>query len=121
MLPIAITDETALQAIAKEAETGREIEVDLINQVVKSDDGQVLAAFDIAEFRKNCPVNGLDDISLALQMEAKISAFEARKSRKWPWLDGSGYLKKHRPGPVKMAAAKAPTTNRGFDKEVADW
>ena len=121
MLPIAITDETALQAIAREAEAGREIEVDLINQVVKSDDGQVLAAFDVDEFRKNCLVKGLDDIGLTLQMEAKISVFEARRSREWPWLDGSGYLKKHRPGPVKVAAAKVPTTNRGFDKEVADW
>ena len=121
MLPIAITDEVALQAIAREAEAGREIEVDLVNQVVKSDDGRVLAAFDVDEFRKNCLVKGLDDIGLTLQMEAKISAFEARRSKEWPWLDGSGYLKRHRPGPVKVAAAKVPTTNRGVDKEVADW
>jgi 3-isopropylmalate dehydratase len=121
MLPVAIPDEQTLQKIAKEAEAGREIEVDLVNQVVNDQDGIELAKFDVDEFRKHCLVSGLDDIGLTMQMEDKIQAFEARRTREWPWLDGSGYLAKHRPGPVKIAAAKIPATNRGVEKEIAEW
>jgi len=121
MLPIAIADEAVLKAIADEADAGREIEIDLVNQVVRSADGAELAKFDVEEFRKHCLVNGLDDIGLTMQMEDKIRQFEARRTREWPWLDGSGYLAKHRPGPVKVAAAKVPTTNRGFEKEITEW
>jgi len=121
MLPIPITDNAALEAIAKEAEAGKEIEVDLVNQVIKDENGAELAKFEVDEFRKHCLVNGLDDIGLTMQMEDKIKTFEARRSKEWPWLDGSGYLKKHRPGPVKVEAAKVPTTNRGVEKEITDW
>lgn len=121
MLPIAITDEAALKAIADEADAGKEIEVDLVNQVIRSADGAELAKFDVEEFRKHCLVNGFDDIGLTMQMEDKIRQFEARRTREWSWLDGSGYLAKHRPGPVKVEAAKVPTTNRGFEKEITEW
>lgn len=121
MLPIAITDEAALQTIAQEANAGNEVEVDLVNQVVKDAAGKVLASFDVDAFRKHCLVNGLDDIGLTMQMEDKIRTFEARRTREWPWLNGSGYLAKHRPGPVKVQAAKIPTTNRGVEKEITEW
>jgi 3-isopropylmalate dehydratase len=121
MLPIPITDEAALQRIAAEAEAGKEVEVDLVNQVIKTADGVELAKFEVDEFRKHCLVNGLDDIGLTMQMEDKIRTFESRRTREWPWLNGSGYLAKHRPGPVKIEAAKVPTTNRGFEKEITEW
>lgn len=121
MLPIPITDEAALKAIAAEADAGKEVEVDLVNQVIKNADGVELAKFEVEEFRKHCLVNGLDDIGLTMQMEDKISAFESRRTREWPWLNGSGYLAKHRPGPVKIEAAKIPTTNRGMEKEITEW
>jgi 3-isopropylmalate dehydratase len=121
MLPIPITDEAALQRIAAEAEAGKEVEVDLVNQVIKTADGVELAKFEVDEFRRHCLVNGLDDIGLTMQMEDKIRTFESRRTREWPWLNGSGYLAKHRPGPVKIEAAKVPTTNRGFEKEITEW
>ena len=67
-------------------------------------------------------INGLDDIGLTMQMEDKITRFEKRRSEETPWLDGSGYLSKHRSGPAKVEAAPVPRTNRGEERaEPLDW
>ena len=122
MLPIAIEDQAALEKIVEEAKAGREISVDLPNQTIKSADGKELAKFDVEEFRKHCLVNGLDDIGLTMQMEEQISKFEAKRTMDTPWLDGSGYLKKWRKGPVKVEAAPVPKTNRGEVKtDPVEW
>jgi 3-isopropylmalate/(R)-2-methylmalate dehydratase small subunit len=42
--------------------------------------------FDIDPFLKHCLVNGLDDISLTLQHEADIAAFEAKRPSFMPAL-----------------------------------
>jgi 3-isopropylmalate/(R)-2-methylmalate dehydratase small subunit len=39
----------------------------------------VVLTFDIDPFRKECLLNGLDEIGLTLQHEAEIAAFEARR------------------------------------------
>lgn len=120
MLPIPITDEAALQRIAAEARAGKEIEVDLPNQVIRDANGAELAHFEVDSFRKHCLVNGLDDIGLTLQMEDKIRDFETKRTIDTPWLDGSGYLK--RGGPTKVTAAPVPKTNRGEVKtEPLEW
>jgi len=122
MLPLKIEDEKELQSIFNEAQAGREIEVDLDAQVVKTADGKELAKFQADEFRRHCLLNGLDDIGLTLQDEDKISKFEKRRTAETPWLDGSGYLSKHRKGPVKVEAAPVPKTNRGEEKtEPLEW
>jgi 3-isopropylmalate dehydratase len=37
-------------------------------------------------------------------------------------LDGSGYLSRHRTGPVKVEAVAVPKTNRGEEKsEPLEW
>ena len=41
--------------------------------------------FDIDPFRKQCLMNGWDDIGLTLRNEAKISAFEAERKTSMPW------------------------------------
>ncbi|KAL7268623.1 3-isopropylmalate dehydratase [Rhizina undulata] len=122
MLPIAITNTAHLAAIAAEAEAGREIEVDLPNQVIRNAAGEEICGFDVEDFRKHCLVEGLDDIGLTMQKEGEISAFEEKRTREWPWLDGSGYLKRDKTaGPVRVEAVKVPSTNRGLEKEVTDW
>ena len=122
MLPVRITDAAALNTIAAEAKAGREIEVDLPNQVIRSADGKELSKFDVEEFRKHCLVNGLDDIGLTMASEEAIQKHEAKRTSVWPWLDGSGYLARHRKGPVKVPAAKVPKTNRGEElSEPLDW
>lgn len=122
MLPIPIPDEATLQKIAAEARAGRELEVDLVNQVINDVEGNKLAGFEVDGFRKHCLINGLDDIGLTLQMEDKIRKFETKRTLDTPWLDGSGYLKRGRRGPTMVEAAPVPKTNRGEVKgEPLEW
>ena len=44
--------------------------------------------FDVDPFRKQCLVNGLDDIALTLAKSERIAAFEARQKAVEPWLYG---------------------------------
>ncbi|PYH95992.1 3-isopropylmalate dehydratase [Aspergillus ellipticus CBS 707.79] len=121
MLPVVISDEAILQKIAAEAQAGREVEVDLVNQEIKDAEGTKLASFDVDAFRKHCLVNGLDDIGLTLQMEAKIRSFETKRTLDTPWLDGSGYLKRGNRATM-VQAAPVPKTNRGDVKnEPLEW
>jgi 3-isopropylmalate dehydratase len=113
MVAALVKDNAQLQAVYDEAEAGKEIEIDLPAQTIKSAEGKVLANFELDGHRKECLINGWDDIGLTMQVESKISTFEARRSSVWPWLDGSGYLAKHRKGAVKVDAAPVPKTNRG--------
>lgn len=120
MLPIIIDSPDTLSLLDAEARAGRELEINLINQTIKNGAGEELCRFEIDEFRKHCLVNGLDDIGLTLQKENLIAEYEKKRSAEWPWLDGSGYLSKHRK-PVKVDAVKVPKTNRGTVKDIADW
>lgn len=122
MLPIGIPDQPTLEKIADVAKSGKEIEVDLPNQVIRDADGNELAKFDVEEFRKHCLVNGLDDIGLTMGSVHKIEKHEQKRTNEWPWLDGSGYLARHRKGPVKIEAAAVPKTNRGeILNEPLEW
>lgn len=120
MVPIIISSPDTLSVLAAECEAGRELEVDLPNQTIKNAAGEELCKFEIDEFRKHCLVNGLDDIGLTLQKEDLIVEYEKKRSAEWPWLDGAGYLSRHRK-PVKIDAVKVPATNRGVAKDIADW
>lgn len=121
MLPLVL-DSEPLQKVAAEAKAGREIEVDLPAQVIRSSSGEELGKFEVESFRKHCLVNGLDDIGLTMQLEDKIRRFEARRTEDTPWLDGSGYLKRGQRGPVKVEAAPVPKTNRGEEvQEPLEW
>ena len=64
---------------------GAEITVDLPAQTVRGPDGQV-DTFQIDPFRKNCLINGLDDIGLTLQKEASITAYETKLAQERSWL-----------------------------------
>jgi len=122
MLPIAITNKADLETIAAEARAGKEIEVDLPNQVINDASGKKICSFDVEEFRKHCLVNGLDDIGLTMQMEDKINAFEKKMTKNTPWLDGSGYLKRGKTGKLAAKAMPVPKTNRGEEvKEPLEW
>jgi len=64
---------------------GAEIEVDLPAQTVLGPDGKT-DTFDVDPFRKQCLVEGLDDIGLTLKREASITAFETKSGAARPWL-----------------------------------
>jgi 3-isopropylmalate/(R)-2-methylmalate dehydratase small subunit len=61
------------------------VTVDLEKQEITGPDGG-RAKFEVDPFRKHCLLNGLDDIGLTLEKEAKITAFESRQRREQPWL-----------------------------------
>ena len=66
---------------AKEIE-GYKLTVDLEKCAV-SDQSGFSAKFDIDPFRRNCLLNGLDDIGLTLRYEEQIAAFEENRQNAW--------------------------------------
>jgi 3-isopropylmalate/(R)-2-methylmalate dehydratase small subunit len=68
---------------------GYRLVVDLPRQKVVKPDGTELH-FEIEPFRKQCLVNGWDDIDLTLRHADKIRAFEAERLARMPWLAHSG-------------------------------
>lgn len=122
MLPIQISNKADIDAIAAEGRAGREVEIDLPNQLIKNAAGETICAFDVEEFRKYCLVNGFDDIGLTMQLDDKIVDFEKRRSIHTPWLDGTAYLKRGKDGRLAAKAVPVPKTNRGEEKkEPLEW
>ena len=85
-----------LPIVLSEAEVGRlfdevaafvgyQLTIDLPRQrIVKPDGSEV--AFEVEPFRKQCLVNGWDDIGLTLRYADAIRAFEAERIARLPWL-----------------------------------
>ena len=86
ILPIVVTpdDRDALMADARDKENP-ELTVDLINQIIQRPNGPTVS-FDIDPFRKQCLLEGLDDIGLTLEKGDDIDQFEARRDQEQPWL-----------------------------------
>jgi len=78
ILPQAEIDK--LLALAESGETNNEAQaqftIDLEAQTISCPSGDKLS-FEVDAFRKQCLLDGLDDIALTLQKAAKIDAFEA--------------------------------------------
>ncbi|MGH9803823.1 MAG: 3-isopropylmalate dehydratase small subunit [Candidatus Acidiferrales bacterium] len=76
VLPAALPDANVRELFRRtEANQGYRLSVDLEKQTITDENGLALS-FDIDPFRKQTLLNGLDDIGLSLQHDAKISAFE---------------------------------------------
>jgi len=90
MLPVVIPQEKC-KDLAKDAELGLDLEVDLEKQEVRRMNGKPPIPFTIDPFRRHCLLNGLDDIALTMQRGATIEVFEQRRTEMWPWLNGFGY------------------------------
>ena len=78
---------TQVQSLMKKSERGQNatMTIDLEKQTITDPDG-VAIAFDIEPFKKQCLLNGLDDIALTTQHEKDITAFEKKDKEKRPWL-----------------------------------
>lgn len=78
-LPIVLTEEEVDQLfqIANES-PGFEVTVDLETQTVTVGD-RFNASFEIDAFRKDCLLNGIDEIGLTLQHVDKIAEYEAER------------------------------------------
>jgi 3-isopropylmalate/(R)-2-methylmalate dehydratase small subunit len=64
---------------------GYRLTVDLAAQLIVRPDGHAIP-FDVDAFRKECLLNGWDDIGLTLRHAEKIREFEARRRGEQPWL-----------------------------------
>jgi 3-isopropylmalate/(R)-2-methylmalate dehydratase small subunit len=64
---------------------GTRLKIDLATQTVTLPDGSA-ERFEVDPFRRECLLNGWDEIDLTLQHEAAIAAHEARQRAETPWL-----------------------------------
>ena len=86
LLPLRLPVETVDRLFkAVVAQPGYRLTVDLLAQTVLTPQGAVLG-FQIDPFRKECLLNGWDDIELTLRHADEIRAYEARRRQQAPWL-----------------------------------
>jgi 3-isopropylmalate/(R)-2-methylmalate dehydratase small subunit len=85
LLPIKL-DATEVDELFRQCEAteGYRLAVDLAAQTITRPDGKSIA-FDIDPFRKECLLNGWDDIGLTLRHADKIRAFEDRRRAEHPY------------------------------------
>ena len=85
LLPIVLP-EVQVDALfaACEATEGYRLVVDLAAQTIARPDGVVLP-FEVDAFRKECLLNGWDDIGLTLRHADRIRAFEAARRERHPY------------------------------------
>ncbi|MFN7572019.1 MAG: 3-isopropylmalate dehydratase small subunit [Betaproteobacteria bacterium] len=86
LLPIAL-DEAVVDRLfgAVQAQPGYRLAIDLPAQTVATPAGEVLR-FEVDGFRKQCLINGWDEIGLTLRHKDKIAAFEQARLAKFPWI-----------------------------------
>ena len=86
ILPIKVSadDRDALMADAADVENP-ELSIDLEAQLIRRPNG-VEISFEIDPFRKQCLLEGLDDIGLTMEKGGSIDSFEATRSEEKPWL-----------------------------------
>jgi len=86
LLPIAV-DEDTVNRLAEECEAtpGYKLSIDLPSQTITTPSGEVIN-FDVDAFRKDCLLEGLDEIGLTLQKRNAIEDYEAKRKSSAPWL-----------------------------------
>ena len=86
ILPLKVTPEQrdALLADAGDIENP-ELKIDLNLQKISRPNGATIS-FEIDPFRKECLLNGLDDIGITLEKSEMIGSYEKKRSSSLPWL-----------------------------------
>jgi 3-isopropylmalate/(R)-2-methylmalate dehydratase small subunit len=86
ILPIRLPREQ-VEALMKEAEDNPDaaLEIDLEKQIVTRGN-KFSFPFEIDPFRKDCLLNGRDDIGLTEMKAGKIAEFEETRAREKPWI-----------------------------------
>ena len=89
ILPITLPEQQVDTLFAEvEAAPGYRLLIDLPEQCVITPAG-VRFGFEIEPFRKQCLLDGLDEISLTLEAAEQIRAYEQRRRQQQPWLFGT--------------------------------
>jgi 3-isopropylmalate/(R)-2-methylmalate dehydratase small subunit len=85
-LPIVLPEREVDQLFAEtHAHAGYRLTIDLPAQAVVTPVGQAMG-FEIDPFRKECLVNGWDEIGLTLRHKDDIKAYEERRKQSEPWI-----------------------------------
>ncbi len=86
ILPIVLPQEQ-VDVLMEDAQKGSNarITVDLENQTVSATDGTEFK-FEVDPFKKECLMDGLDDIGLTMQKVKAIDTFEAEYGKNMPWV-----------------------------------
>jgi 3-isopropylmalate/(R)-2-methylmalate dehydratase small subunit len=85
LLPIVLDASTVDHLFAEvRAHPGYTLTIDLERQTVVA--GEDVIAFEIDGFRRDCLLQGLDDIGLTLRHAKEIRAYECRRRLEAPWL-----------------------------------
>ena len=82
MLPIVLSQNN-LEEIVAYSKRKEIVEINLTKQEIKF--GNKIINFKIDPFKKECLLNGLDDISLSLEKSEKISSYEENLKKTKPW------------------------------------
>ena len=82
MLPIVLSQNN-LEEIVEYSKRKEIVEINLTKQEIKF--GNKIINFKIDPFKKECLLNGLDDISLSLEKSEKISSYEENLKKTKPW------------------------------------
>ena len=84
MLPIVLV-EKKIEELIQYSERKENIEVNLAKQEIIF--GNKKIEFEIDSFKKECLLNGLDDIALSLEKSEKISSYEEKLKNNKPWIN----------------------------------
>ena len=86
VLAIKVSQESLNEIFKEQKENSqKQIEIDLINQKIKIPNIKTIN-FDIDDFRKNCLLEGLDDIGFSLKYESEIANYENKIKKLRPWI-----------------------------------
>ena len=86
ILPVAIATEVVDQLFEEMlALQGYRLEVDLVQCHIKTPTGAQIS-FEVDSFRRDCLLEGLDDIGITLKSKDEIRAFEQAHRENNPWL-----------------------------------
>ena len=85
MLPIVLPEDLVAELMQEAAKgDNHTFTIDLPGQRIVRPGGQEIS-FEVDSFRKECLLNGLDDIGLTLKRSEKISEFEINQRAAQPW------------------------------------
>ena len=83
ILPITISEDK-IKELAQYSNRKEEISVDLAEQKITYGNNEI--KFDIDDFKKECLIEGYDDIALSLNHKTKIESFENKIKSERPWI-----------------------------------
>ena len=86
ILPIRVS-QSDLDKLFDDADRGSNatLTVDLAKQEIRGPDGGVVR-FEVDAHRKDCLLNGLDDIGLTMKKKSSIDTYEGKAKEAMPWL-----------------------------------